>query len=1016
MALIYAAALRAFLLVFACLFSAPLLAQGWQARLDNNSGILQVLSADYIRHPGMLFSGERTFRPDFIELMREAQSVSVEFNLPADRFLIPDSMPALSMQYQSSQGGLEFDSVKVEALKADIKKTLSELRAFAPRWAPKDLESMLASSEFRSDPKMAAKFLQILPWFVDSDGKLALETSDTDHEISSKIESSDGQSLTIRYYDHFKNHLLHTIEDYSGGWKHACELYSAQFAEKELKDGVSLHRNQSGVGRNAAVSIELVPPLISLIKIFDCSMKTIPFYPLLPDTHVFWIRRTKGVTSQPSGYALVHMVDMDGVRIPYVVTINGSTLNEVDTRAALVLIAQHFNVDHVAVPDFEFNSTVVNDKRKIEGMAGETKVRARLSNLWHQMAERDIVRLNLKGRSKGYYHPSSVKYAKITSITVTEKIQFSQTGRRFQSQSHYARNDHRSLSVRDRATLLAGMNTKSVEQFQKDMDVPASALEAAQKYVKISDYADSAVSETDLNLVVNEFGINPMDIVKRLTPHAQIKTLGQLNQKPAWAAPLAIKLAADLDQQLFTESTIDEKNGRAVHLLKQRQKLIGFEGVANVSLSFVRPLVDRFLAKGPNDPELNSDLVEAVRVEFLHEIRERLLSRLGVPANEITSENLTARCIEASDSKLQLIGYRLLIVTKTVPDNPKFVINALANMTQEHTQILFQLLLSISRDEMYRYDRSRQALGILHAPHLYSAPFIKENRHGQLLVLKLINEIYFRSDRSIWQLPLQAKIFEFIKANVTAGVHVAELTPLMAHYLRSQPEVWELLKDKVEALDPAALKYLVVMNDETPLPEWFWTTLPKILTMDSIEPAVQEAVGRVLLFKDRWTQATWIAVAERLGTAGAPVKRALLRSLSRQKIWTLAVWDRVLKILEAEKDLSVIAALEDAIRYRVLPEAHKAALKILVLEVYNRYEALPESGNREQKEATFHLFQRLDSTRAHNVGVRLTEFPNPEDRHEKWNSCADRLARAKFKARQDNVPWWIQVYRVLSGQ
>ena len=66
----------------------------------------------------------------------------------------------------------------------------------------------------------------------------------------------------------------------------------------------------------------------------------------------FWIRKSHDVNEKPVGYIFSVMVEHEGKKVPYIVTVNGASLTFVDVDNAINMIAKYHNANEVIVPQF----------------------------------------------------------------------------------------------------------------------------------------------------------------------------------------------------------------------------------------------------------------------------------------------------------------------------------------------------------------------------------------------------------------------------------------------------------------------------------------------------------------------------------------------------------------------------------------------------------------------------------------------------------------------------------------
>jgi len=226
--------------------------------------------------------------------------------------------------------------------------------------------------------KKVRKVLQVVPFLFDSDGNpLFKEWKTSQKAIYEQVRAATASHLENRYGDLLKEHLEKQIDAIAaekglGQVKLIYENLKNQFLDRELRAVLTPVSASGGVVEERTLSLETLPAWVSIVRGCyggDCSILTVPYYPLVKGVKVHFIRKSHDLSEQPSGYAISVPVQVGCKTVPYIITINGVTLTKVDIEMAVRLVADDYNSKDIVFPDFKAHPNLVNSDAARQGIA-----------------------------------------------------------------------------------------------------------------------------------------------------------------------------------------------------------------------------------------------------------------------------------------------------------------------------------------------------------------------------------------------------------------------------------------------------------------------------------------------------------------------------------------------------------------------------------------------------------------------------------------------------------------------
>jgi hypothetical protein len=460
----------------------PTQAAGWQADLGTLSGKLTLLQALPARHPGVIIGGLQS-RTNPIQLLDGAAEYMAHLGDDAASMEIGAGVRWAGAS--SSYTNFRYDEAAVERLRELIR---ADLKAFGQQPLAGDFSAALrtlSASRFK-------RFLRLAPLFYGDDRGLISDRQDIGAITAAELDSL--------YRDRYPGHLRETVvaflkERGDAELQRLFNSHESQFIQRDVQSTLTMRATVPNQGKIHKASIEEVPPLIALFRSpfgGDCSMATVPYYPLIRGVKVYWIRKNDVFSTQPDGYALVVPVIYEGRTLPYVVTINGPRLGTANVRIALDLIAKDWNVRDIIVTDVERNPLVMNTEAVKKGFAfeGSESVEVALPPAWDRVTQM----LNARGAGS-YYDGQKLKSARLVHLDAASLAQY-----RGAVQSYPQISDLGTMALLDRALLAAlsslGHREGTFNQETHDRNV-RDILQALQVSVRQHEVAGNIVKASD---------------------------------------------------------------------------------------------------------------------------------------------------------------------------------------------------------------------------------------------------------------------------------------------------------------------------------------------------------------------------------------------------------------------------------------------------------------------------------------------------------------------------------------
>ena len=366
----------------------------WMPKLENIKGQVELLMSIVERHPNFV-NANLNFNRNVVETFSHIPIVLNRLNSSAVSLEVV-APQILAAQFYSQK--MTYDQVAINSFRNLRLHDLQSLSLLSSG----DLKQQLRY--LKGNKANLKSLFRVLPFLFDSSGKPRFTSGDQAalNAISETIKASGPRSWENFYFDFLTGHIDKIIEETSRekGMGEIYQLYQSfknQFVQKDVKQVINpVLENQDGPIALRTISIESLPAEVAVARgCFggDCSILSVPFYPLLKGVKVHFIRKSKDLKTPPDGYVLSVAVQIEthsGLKkIPYILTVNGVTLSKTDVQVVAELVRnsdpEFANSKLMAFPDFTKNSHLVNWHEEKQALTHQSakKMKVQLPDGWN---------------------------------------------------------------------------------------------------------------------------------------------------------------------------------------------------------------------------------------------------------------------------------------------------------------------------------------------------------------------------------------------------------------------------------------------------------------------------------------------------------------------------------------------------------------------------------------------------------------------------------------------------------
>ncbi len=405
----------------------------WTPQLDTIHGRVELLMSIMQRHPHFV-TANLNFKRNVLDTFSQIPEVRKALGENAQSLEIQPPQ-VLSVKYFAQK--VQYDESRLSSFRRDRENDLMTLRLIPSGNITQQLRAL------KDDMNSIKTLFRVLPFLFDSSGNARFTNWDDRAKatIAETIRKSTPSDFENAYFDFLREHIEPQIEDLirERGMDKIRQVYQnfrQQFVEKGVRG--LIRPTQSGSSEQNAqrvLSIESLPASVSVARGCyggDCSILSVPYYPLLRGVTVHFIRKSKDIDTQPDGYVLSVKVRVESGKetqvLPYFLTVNGARLSEADVRVAIALVKQsdpdYATSSQVAFPDWSQkpNLSLVNwyhSHRAMRLEKGQAK-RVSLPQGWRKLVE--YHNLNNQTGYTNYYGDSSIVTAMVGEFS--PRVQF----------------------------------------------------------------------------------------------------------------------------------------------------------------------------------------------------------------------------------------------------------------------------------------------------------------------------------------------------------------------------------------------------------------------------------------------------------------------------------------------------------------------------------------------------------------------------------------------------------------
>jgi hypothetical protein len=478
------------LLVYLLLLFSPVAHAQWKPHINSLNGQVRVIASILKQHPDF-FKQNVKYKANPLLTLKPVPYIYSLLGRNAQDLTFGQVL-RMSTEY-TDEGELVYDEGKVELLKADILTSLSNIFLSTQDLELEKLNADLTKMSDRGT-ELLKDYIKLIPFFYNSDGDPLIITLNDESlaVISDKITEATASEL-----DNYYNDLLPS----------QSEKYINEIQDDKISSAVSSFKKDFIAGKKSTVFIDALTPLSTtgkmlkkraasieelpaLVGIFrgnfgrTCATREIPYYPLVKGTKVYLIRKSTDFSAPDAGFAFVAPVNIDGKVLPYIITVNGPSLTNVDTREVIRMIAKAWGTETIVLSNLNLNPMLINTASVKEGMRFENSIEMNdvvMPKGWGYIDD------DVKKRSSGidgiYYAASRLKNALLVTLDKPS------TGTRLYGGTSYKRVNPKDMSLTERAiaaVYCADGYGRDEQEVLAQFNVTEKQLEAAETIINVS--------------------------------------------------------------------------------------------------------------------------------------------------------------------------------------------------------------------------------------------------------------------------------------------------------------------------------------------------------------------------------------------------------------------------------------------------------------------------------------------------------------------------------------------------
>ncbi|MEI6079705.1 MAG: hypothetical protein WCQ53_03600 [bacterium] len=340
--------------------------QQWKPDISTLNGQIRVVGAILKKHPDFIKQNIR-FKNNPLHILKPTDELVKQLGDNASDLTF-GTIARISSIY-SDDGELLYDQEKVSLLKAELQAAAKRLVGRVQSLELKGLQTD-ALELLNIDHKYVRDYLMLMPFIYSSSGKpeIILISNNTIGVLLEKISATTADELH-RYYTNLIKYHLEILSDLDNP-KLEAELNSLKNKElsdrnKVLKNAITPVSKGGTVLKRRMISLEEVPALVGLFRGnfgWDCATTEVPYYALVKGAKTYLLRKSLDYSEASVGYAFVVPTKINGKTIPYIITIAGETLTNIDVKEVTYLVGKIWNSKNVVLGDGGATSFAVREK------------------------------------------------------------------------------------------------------------------------------------------------------------------------------------------------------------------------------------------------------------------------------------------------------------------------------------------------------------------------------------------------------------------------------------------------------------------------------------------------------------------------------------------------------------------------------------------------------------------------------------------------------------------------------
>ncbi len=285
-------------------------------------------------------------------------------------------------------------------------------------WLKKTIFSRSTTDLTKATKKAFLALIKLSPLTYNSDGSAHISKLD---ELATKFDNIEIEELDNYYRDFFPESLAPifiSLADNKGfGQLNDITLSILNnFIKRDAAETFKIFNTSKKSIKTREIYFTEVPNSIAIFRGVlggDCSLMSIPFYPILNSSRTYWIYKDQNTKSPPIGYIFFTEINLDGKTIPYILTINGVGITTNIAHATIKFVVSMYETEEYLLAGDTIRPNLVNSQQIYEAFNtfGGDSVSVDMPNGWETVSL--FTELNRDGYSdySNYYSTENLQIA-----------------------------------------------------------------------------------------------------------------------------------------------------------------------------------------------------------------------------------------------------------------------------------------------------------------------------------------------------------------------------------------------------------------------------------------------------------------------------------------------------------------------------------------------------------------------------------------------------------------------------